>query len=285
MSQTQTDIELEPAYTRSLRDLAALFNEAFTGYIGGGVQFDERSLARFFARDDVDLGASQVAARGGEAVGLALVARQGWSCRLAAMGVVPSATGQGVGKAIMTGLIAQARERGDRLYDLEVIEQNERAVRLYEGAGFTRVRRLVGYEAEQVVGVADAGLERIDIPDVATLIVQYGAADLPAAVSGWQIARLSPPDAAYRLGDACAVISNPDAAVIAVRAFIVPPDARQQGQAARLFGAIFAAHAGKRWMMPAVCPEEIGTELFARFGFTRQAISQWQMRLVLAAPY
>ena len=48
----------------------------------------------------------------------------------------------------MTTLIEQARERGDRLYDLEVIEQNPRAVRLYEGVGFKKLRRLVGYEAQ-----------------------------------------------------------------------------------------------------------------------------------------
>ena len=278
----QTDIELQPAYTRSMSDLAALFNTAFTGYIGGSIQFDERSLARFFARDTVDLGASQVAVWGGEAVGLALIARQGWSCRLAAMGVIPSATGRGVGKAMMTRLIEQALDRGDRLFDLEVIEQNDRALRLYEGAGFERVRRLVGYEVDAPAGEANPALEQIDIPDAAKPIVRHGAPDLPAAVSGWQVARLSPPDVAYRLDQACVVLSNPDAAVVALRAFIVPTDVRRQGRATRLFSAIFAAYPGKRWLMPAVCPEEVGAALFAHFGFTRQSISQWQMRLILS---
>ncbi len=272
-------IELKAAYLWTLDELAAIFNEAFTGYVGGSVHFDQAALARFLARDNVDLGLSQVVVSAGQAVGLALIARQGWTCRLAAMGVIPDATGHGVGTEALDQLIAQARARGDQQFDLEVIEQNERGVRLYEGAGFQRVRRLVGYEADQPQGSAVSELQRVDIPTVAALIVQYGGDDLPAAVSGWQIARLSPPETAYMLDGAYAVISNPEAAVVALRALIVPPELRGQGRAVRLFRAILAAHPGKRWVMPAVCPEDIGGELFARCAFTRQTITQWQMKL------
>ena len=273
-------IELKAAYHWTLDELAAIFNEAFTGYIGGNVHFDAAGLARFLSWGNVDLALSQIITREGQPVGLGLISRQSGHSYLASMGVIPAAQEQGVGKAALAQLIAQARARGDQQFELEVIEQNERGVRLYDGAGFGRVRRLVGYEAEQPAG-EPADLERVDISDVAKLIVRYGAADLPVKLSGWYVARLTPPDVAYTLDGAYAVISNPEAAAIALRAVIVPPELRRQGRATRLFRAIFAAHPGKRWVVPANCPEEIGAELFARCGFARQPISQWQMKLDL----
>lgn len=41
--------------------LANLFNNAFDGYIGGNVQFDPTSFARFLAHEDIDLSLSDIA--------------------------------------------------------------------------------------------------------------------------------------------------------------------------------------------------------------------------------
>lgn len=273
-------MELKPARMLTLEGLAALFNEAFTGYIGGNVNFTAATLARFMSRDNVDLELSQVFYRDDQPIGFGYVARQGWTSRLAAFGVIPSAAGAGVGKAAMTAMIQQARERGDREYVLEVIEQNERAVKLYKGVGFEIVRRLVGYAAENLNGEA-ADLRQIDVYEAARVVTQYGVPDLPWQVAGANLMRHTPPDVAYELDGAYAVISNPEAAVIALRALIVPPELRRQGRASRLLRALFAAHPQKQWMVSATCPEEIGGELLAKLGFARQAISQWQMRMAL----
>lgn len=270
------DLHLQPAHTLTVEQLATLFNEAFTGYIGGDIRFTTPTMARFFSRDNVDLELSQVFVRGDTPVGFGFVARQGWTSRLAAFGVIAAASGVGVGKAAMTQMITQARDRGDRVYVLEVIEQNTRAVKLYQGVGFEIVRRLVGYAVENPAGDG-ADLREIDLYDAARVIIQHGAPDLPWQVAGVHLARSTPPDRAYELDGAYAIISNPTAATIALRALIVPPDVRRQGRASRLLRALFAEYPDKKWVVSAICPEEIGGELLARFGFERQPISQWQM--------
>ncbi len=56
---------------------------------------------------------------------------------------------------------------------------------------------------------------------------------------------------------------------------------RRQGRASRLLKALFAQYPDKKWVVSAIYPEEIGGELLATFGFERQALTQWQMRLLL----
>ncbi|MCZ2098490.1 MAG: GNAT family N-acetyltransferase [Anaerolineae bacterium] len=279
-------IDLQPAYTLTIDDLATLFNRAFAGYIGGDVHFTAEALARFLSRDNVDLDLSQIVVRDGQPVGFGYVARLGWTSRLAAFGVVPEAAGAGVGKAAMRRMIEQAKARGDRFYELEVIEQNTRAVNLYEGVGFERVRRLVGCELKSPP--TDARDERLapallsmNVYDVGKIIMQYGALDLPWQVAGATICRAAPPNVGYALDGAYAVITNPDAEVVGLRALIVPPELRRQGRATRLMRAIFARHPGRHWVLSAIMPEDIGGEWLASLGFTRTALTQWQMRLSL----
>jgi ribosomal protein S18 acetylase RimI-like enzyme len=193
-------MELKPAYTLTLEQLAALFNEAFAGYIGGNISFTAETLSRFMAWDSVNLAWSQVFMQDDQPVGFGYVSRQGWTSRLAAFGVIPSASGAGIGKAAMRGMIEQARERGDREYLLEVIEQNTRAVRLYQRVGFEIMRRLVGYAAETLRGDSDpAGLRQINVYDAAKVIIQHGIPDLPWQIAGTTLARHTPPDVAYHL--------------------------------------------------------------------------------------
>jgi hypothetical protein len=125
--------------------------------------------------------------------------------------------------------------------------------------------------------VAD-DLQPVNILEVAKLVMQYGVDNLPWDVSGTAIARLAPPILAFRLDQAYAAISDPANEVIALRALIVPPDARRQGQGTRMLNSLFARYPNKTWTLPAVMPEEIVGERLARFGFARGPISQWQMR-------
>lgn len=279
-------IDLKPAYTLTIDQLATLFNRAFTGYIGGDVHFTAEALARFLARDNIDLDLSQIVVRDEQPVGFGYVSRQGWASRLAAFGIVPEASGAGIGTATMRQMIEQAKQRGDRVFELEVIEQNTRAVKLYEGVGFERVRRLVGYELKSPLTDARAEraaskLQTMNVYEVGRVIMQYGTPDLPWQVSGATIARAAPPNVGYALDGAYAAITNPDAEVVALRALIVPPELRRQGRATRLMRAIFARHPGKRWVLSAITPEDIGGDFLASLGFERTVLTQFQMRLGL----
>ncbi len=56
---------------------------------------------------------------------------------IAELFVVPQARGKGLGRALIEGCEAWARERGHQLLTLGVLAGNARAIRAYEGAGFT----------------------------------------------------------------------------------------------------------------------------------------------------
>jgi N-acetylglutamate synthase-like GNAT family acetyltransferase len=94
------------------------------------------------------------------------------------------------------------------------------------------------------------------------------------------LALVAPPHRAYRLGPACAVITDPAAPQITLRAIVVDPAARREGHALRMVHALRAAHPGRAWRVPAFCPEEIAG-LFARAGFERDGITQLQMSAAL----
>jgi ribosomal protein S18 acetylase RimI-like enzyme len=174
-------------------------------------------------------------------------------------------------------LLGEASACGDRSMVLEVIENNLTAVRLYEACGFKTERRLVGYEGAFDPFDEEAKLEEIDIRLVSRLVGTFGLNNLPWQISAESLAQYGPPNQAYRLGDASIVISNPAADQVAIRSVIVMPEARSQGQARRLIQAVIARHPNKKWLISALCPEEVGG-LFEKIGFKRDTLSQFQMR-------
>jgi GNAT superfamily N-acetyltransferase len=275
-------LKIVKAIELDLATLAELFNDAFAGYIGGEVQFDTASLFAFLSHEGVDLNLSQVALRAGEPVALAFIARRGWTSRLAAMGVARGAQGQGLGRWLLQKSIEQAHDRGDQRYVLECIEQNERGVRLYRGAGFRIVRRLVSFRFEARADLATSGggdgMADVDIATVACLVAGWGGGDLPWQLSGHSLAHLGPPHVAHQLGLAYAVLSLLGQEIIVLRSFFVLPQDRGQGHGRRLFQALRASYPGKTWRIPALCPEEYGG-FFARLGFVPDRLSQFQMEI------
>ncbi|MFN8527433.1 MAG: GNAT family N-acetyltransferase [Anaerolineae bacterium] len=234
---------------------------------------DAPLLVNLLTQGNVDLNLSVLAWRDGEPLGLILIARQGWTSRIAGMGVIPEAQGQQVGWALLQHAIAQASERGDRFLELEAFEQNTRAVKLYEKGGFRILRRLYGWTLTAGGSEADhAPLIACDPLEVARVIMAHGAPDLPWQVSGTAIARIGAPSRAYQLENAFAVISDPSRETIALRALFVTPDHQRQGQGRRLIRALWAEFPGKQWQIPQLCPQEF-SGFFESLGFTRQSAS------------
>jgi N-acetylglutamate synthase-like GNAT family acetyltransferase len=231
--------------------------------------------------DAVDLGQSLVVIANDAVVGVALVARRGWSSRVAAMGVASDWRGKGVGRFLMDELLRDARQRGDRQMVLEVIVQNQTAVRLYESVGFMRVRRLVGLVNDRPGALASLEPEEFDIRDLGRMIAVSGLSDLPWQLSAETIAHYTPPFRAYRLDGASALISDPGEKDVRFHALLVEPGLRHAGRAARLVCAIMMHHPERIWHVPAVFPEEIIGPLEAA-GFRREVLAQWQMRLDFA---
>jgi GNAT superfamily N-acetyltransferase len=227
--------------------------------------------------DGVDLAASRVVVRDGSPAGAALIARRGWTCRLAGMSIAPEARKLGVGRALMTQLLADAKARGERTMVLEVIEQNAAAVKLYEWCGFAKVRRLTGAAGPMPADLQnEVVLEEIDPRELARVVGVHGLPDLPWQLSAETLALLGPPFLAYRGGPSRVLISNPAVSPVSIRAVITEPAERGRGCAAALVRAVMARHPAKEWRATAFYPEEISA-LWSELGLARSPLSQWQM--------
>ena len=112
-------VEIVPASSIERAAHAAVFNEGYSDYF---VPFhvDEATLAYIVETWDVDLDRSRIALHEGEPVGFANLAVRGTDSWVGGVGVVPAARRQGIARALMEALIAEAP--GDVV--LEVIEQN-----------------------------------------------------------------------------------------------------------------------------------------------------------------
>ncbi len=274
-----SSFSLKPMLSFSISKTADLLTRGFEGYLVP-IQINDFALQTMIRRDGVDLAESRVLLKDDEPVGVALIARRGWACRLAAMGVVTDARNSGAGSWMMEKLIAEARARGDREMFLEVIEQNAPAVHLYQKFRFETVRRLLGYKIENPQVTSDDSLEEIDIREMGRLISVYGLRDLPWQISAETIALHTPPSRTYKLGDAYLMLTNPEAAQVVIWSVLVKADARRAGQGQRVMRAAFSRFPNKTWHVPALCPEQVG-RLFEKMGMIRDELSQFQMALKL----
>jgi ribosomal protein S18 acetylase RimI-like enzyme len=214
--------------------------------------------------------------------GIALIARRAArrASRLAAMGIAREARGKKAGTWLMKELIAEAGERGDREMVLEVIEQNQAAVRLYENYGFARIRRLIGCIRTDGEERQEGGLQTVEVNDLGRLIAQHGLPDLPWQLCRESITQMDPPARVFRHGETYIAISNPEAEHIVIWSLLVEPQARGRGLGTKMLKRVIANHPGKTWHVPAICPEEF-SGVFERAGFERESLSQWQMKLSL----
>ena len=277
------NLDLESVLEYGLDRAVDLLNRAFADYVVP-IEVDAAEVYQMLVQDGIDVGSSRVVVRDGQAAGIALIARRGWTARLAAMALVPEARRAGLGTWLMGCLVDEARARGERAMVLEAIEQNEPALRLYQRCGFRTVRRLVGYVASPLHNAGEIdpegqdALQEIDVRELARRVSAHGLPDLPWQLSGESLAHMGPPHLAYRLDEAFVLLSNPEASQVAIRALLVAPRARRQGQATRLLRELLARYPQKTWRVPALCPEEVGGP-FEKAGFERTSLSQLQMAL------
>lgn len=272
-------LDTKPASDYPLPDLTQLLNLSFENYLVP-VAFNLSQFLTMIRKDSLDLAASRVLLVDEQPAGIALIARRGWTSRLAAMGIVQGQRSKGAGSRFMHKLIDEARERNDHAMVLEVIEQNENAVKLYQKCGFQSVRRLIGLIRKDAIEKNKISLTTIDLREAGSLIAQHGLADLPWQLAGETIAHMNPPACAYRNGPALVVTSNLAVEHVVIWSLLVEPQARGQQLGVEMLKSVIANHPGKTWHVPAIFPEEFG-KLFKRAGFEQEELTQWQMKLDL----
>jgi len=277
------DFDAISASNYPLPDLVKFLNHGFENYLVP-IQFNNATFLNMLHKDGIDLTASRVLTADERPCGIALIALRGARrvSRLAAMGIAKEMRSKGAGSWFMDKLIKGARQRGDREMVLEVIEQNEPAVKLYRKYRFESIRRLIGFtrrgrDAEES-GKSD--LHKIDLREMGRLISQHGLLDLPWQLSGESIAQMTPPASAYCRGRAYIAVSNLDTKHVVIWSLLVEQNARGNGLGTNMLNSMIANHTGKTWHVPAVFPEEFG-KVFERAGFEKEQLSQWQMKLSL----
>ncbi len=273
------DFDTVPASNYPLPNLVKFLNKGFESYFVP-IQFDTVAFLNMLRKDGIDLTASRVLVTDDQPCGIALIARRGWTSRLAAMGIAKERRGKGAGSWFMEQLIEEACQRGEHEMSLEVIEQNEPAVKLYQKSGFQTVRRLIGLIRKDEEEKKLEPLQEIDLRAMGRLILQHGLSDLPWQLSGESIAQMNPPARAYRKGQAYVAISNPDAERVVIWSLLVEEEARGNGLGTNMLKSLIANYRGKSWHVPALFPEEF-VNVFVKAGFEREKLSQWQMRLNL----
>jgi ribosomal protein S18 acetylase RimI-like enzyme len=269
--------ELTAAYA------AAAMEHCFQGYIVP-LHMTAQSWEQRFRREHLDPWASYVYERAGSPVAVLFICRRGWTSRVGGMAVAPEARRTGLGRRVMSDAIEQARARGDRTLLLEVIEQNTPAVKLYKSLGFRMTRRLVGYRWEPEEVESGDALREIDPLELARVASREGEPDLPWMLAAETFPSMTSPTRAVALGDhAYALISPPGAETMALWSLMVPRAHRKQGWGTRMLRALAAAHPGKPWQAVAIIPEKLAPGFFARAGWERQGISQFEMAMDLGA--
>ncbi len=255
---------------------ADLINRGFADYV---VQFKmtEATLWHAARLDSIDFSASSVVQVDGAPAGVVLMARRGWTSRVAAMAVAPEFRRQRAGRALMEHVLTEARQRGERAMVLEVLTSNTPAVRLYESLGFTKVRRLTSYVGPAPTGLTpEPGLTEVDLRAVAAALIREQAVNWPWQLSGETIAMLTPPTVAYELDGAWVALVNPAGPSVTIRALVVDGPDRRTERAVRLLHAVMARHPATKWSVSAIWPEDLEPWITGA-GLARDELSQWQM--------
>lgn len=290
---TAPDLASRPLAELTSAEAAAALTRSFEGYLVP-IKMTAQAFERRFRGEDLDPFASRVYSgdAGGSPLGVVLVARRGWTSRIAAMGLAPEARGQGLGRRLLGAAVEEARARGERAVYLEVIEQNTPAVRLYTSFGFRALRRLVGYRKERPsegtgaappdLPDADDVLSELDPLELSRIVAREGDPDLPWMLAAETLAAASWPARAVHLeGRAFALLADPAAEILQLTALVVPRAERRQGLGRRLVHALETSFPGRALAVSAIVPEDLAPDFFAKLGWERQKLTQLEMRLDL----
>ncbi len=263
--------------------VADAFNASFEGDLVR-LAFTPQAFERRMRAENLDPYASTLYWRSGKPAGIILMARRGWTARVAAMAVAPPFRGLGLGRRMLTTAIEDSGKRGDRRMILEVLENNAAARELYETCGFKVRRRLVGFICPRTAAAPSiaAALADADPFRVARLIAREASREWPWNLAPQTLAALAPPSRALALGDhAFAMLGDLDSETIRVHALFVPPSRRRRGHGTRLLQSLAATFPTQAFSFAPLIPEGLSDGWFLGNGWSRHPLVQLEMELRL----
>jgi ribosomal protein S18 acetylase RimI-like enzyme len=254
-------------------EIASILNRCFEGYLLP-VQLSAEAFERRYRAEHLDASQSFVYLKHDLPQGIVLVARRGKQARIAAMGVITQARGQGLGRLMLTEAMAAARNRGDLCLRLEVFEQNTRALGLYQSLGFKVMRRLVGYQrpAMQCESLPLIETDALEFSRVAALEAEP---DLP-----WMLMpeNFAGQDArAFSFENAAFALVSEFSSSFILWGLVVRKSCRLQGCGRRLLNGLTRYFAGKECRIVQVVPEDLASGFFSSLGFSVLDLKQFEM--------
>lgn len=277
------DITVRPVSECVSSGVAAALTASFEGYLIP-MEVDAEGYERRFRADDLDPFASRVYLRDGKPTGILLIGRRGRTSRIAAMGVASGERGNGLGEGIMREALRDAKKRGDHAIVLEVFEQNEPAINLYEKLGFRARRRLFGYRLEsdtELPKTLDEPSE-MDPLGLARVVAREGNSNPPWMLSAESLSAATLPAKAYHLDHrAYALVGDTEARTLALSALVVRKEERRRGWGSRMLDALRASFPGRGWTVPQIVPGDFTHGFFTSLGWRRSELNQIEMLLDL----
>ncbi|TDP71577.1 GNAT family N-acetyltransferase [Roseateles toxinivorans] len=274
------DLTLMPADELAPGLLHEAFTAAFADYLIGPFVLSPEQWPQFLGRQAADLSLSRVALRAGQVLAFALVAPRGperW--RLATMGALPAARGSGAAPALLDDWTARAGASGVRTLELEVFAQNERALRLYQGRGFTALHELHGYALGNAAfnGVSPTVAE-IDLPSAFAWLDETAlrVPDLPLQITPASLRTLPNALKALRRGQAQLVFSVA-APTLVVTVHSLVDHGPDQTDALGLMQQLLASHPGHEIKVPQLQRLDLGGQALRQLGFQLLPLHQLQM--------
>jgi GNAT superfamily N-acetyltransferase len=140
---TQCPFELVPASNFSADELAEIYNAGRVDYIVP-MPMNAKRIQNYVRTYDIDLDASIIIMdTDHQPAGLGMLGIRDDRAWITRLGIIPERRRAGMGMYMIQGLLTAARERYARLIQLEVIEGNDPAHRLFLRCGFRETRRLM----------------------------------------------------------------------------------------------------------------------------------------------
>jgi ribosomal protein S18 acetylase RimI-like enzyme len=133
----------------------AAFIEAFADYAMTSTGLTEERLFLRMKKNAVDYNLSVGAYDDDRMVGFTLIGVDSWGGAVttydAGTGIIPAFRGQGLARRMFDHALPGLRERGVERFSLEVLQQNEPAIRAYKKSGFGITRELRSYVADAAI--------------------------------------------------------------------------------------------------------------------------------------
>lgn len=258
-------------------EAATALQESFEGYFVP-MRMDGEAFERRFRAEHVDRRESRIFVQGSQIAGIILIARRWRAGRIAAMGCTPAFRRCGLGAAMLDAALGSAKERGDDRVTLEVLEPNHAARRLYDRLGFLQVRELMGYVHNGKRPSSDEGLQECGAQTYAQALAREDLDDLPWTLSAHTACGQTLPERFFHIDGASfvwvAAITDND---LAIRFLFTTSKRRREGAADALLHALERQYPNRKWSIPPVVPEGMGSDFLRKRGFVPHELRQIEM--------